>query len=199
MSDFRRRLEIANKPYDAEIEYLESDGYCIVSTNTVLTGYDNTIYAKFLIKGYTSEVGSYSNVWGCYGGEIYNTYRVIRGGNNTSIGVYNGRRASNGFTGTPLALNTVCNLTLNPNNYIINGTTKNYVNNNQGSENTAFFRPFFNWTKLRVYYFKVMKGDSVILDMIPVRKGQVGYMYDKVSGQLFGNSGTGSFILGPDL
>jgi hypothetical protein len=43
----------------------------------------------------------------------------------------------------------------------------------------------------------VSNGD-VTLDLIPVRKGTTGYMYDKVSGQLFGNSGTGNFILGPD-
>jgi hypothetical protein len=36
------------------------------------------------------------------------------------------------------------------------------------------------------------------LDLIPVRVGNVGYMYDKVSGKLFGNAGTGKFILGPD-
>lgn len=34
------------------------------------------------------------------------------------------------------------------------------------------------------------------MDLISVRVGQVGYMYDKVSGQLFGNAGTGTFVLG---
>ena len=37
------------------------------------------------------------------------------------------------------------------------------------------------------------------MDLIPVRVGSVGYMYDRVSGQLLGNSGTGDFIVGPDL
>ena len=41
-------------------------------------------------------------------------------------------------------------------------------------------------------------ADNKIRDLIPVRVGNVGYMYDKVSRQLFGNSGTGDFILGPD-
>jgi hypothetical protein len=41
-------------------------------------------------------------------------------------------------------------------------------------------------------------NDILVRDFIPVRVGNVGYMYDKVSGQLFGNSGTGNFILGPD-
>ena len=39
-------------------------------------------------------------------------------------------------------------------------------------------------------------------DFIPVRVGSganaVGYMYDRVSGQLFGNAGTGAFVIGPD-
>ena len=37
-------------------------------------------------------------------------------------------------------------------------------------------------------------------NLIPVRKGTVGYLYDKVSGQLFGNANsTGAFTLGPDV
>lgn len=38
-----------------------------------------------------------------------------------------------------------------------------------------------------------------IYDMIAVRIGTVGYMYDTVSGELFGNVGSGTFILGPDI
>lgn len=50
----------------------------------------------------------------------------------------------------------------------------------------------------RLKYFKIAENDIVVFDAIPVRVGQVGYMYDKVSGQLFGNAGTGAFILGAD-
>lgn len=49
------------------------------------------------------------------------------------------------------------------------------------------------------YYVKIFDGNNLIKDFIPVRIGQVGYMYDKVSGQLFANNGTGNFTLGPDL
>lgn len=51
----------------------------------------------------------------------------------------------------------------------------------------------------KVSYLKIYKSSELILHFIPVRKNDIGYMYDKVSGQLFGNSGTGSFVLGPDL
>lgn len=54
------------------------------------------------------------------------------------------------------------------------------------------------------YEGKIMRAEiwdeqyNKVLDLIPVRVGDVGYMYDRVSGQLFGNSGTGAFIIGPD-
>lgn len=41
--------------------------------------------------------------------------------------------------------------------------------------------------------------NSISADLIPVRVGTTGYMYDKISGQLLGNAGTGEFILGPDI
>ena len=58
---------------------------------------------------------------------------------------------------------------------------------------------FFTHLKCRKISFKLIIDEEVVRDMIPVRKGNIGYMYDKVSGQLFGNSGTGSFTLGPDI
>jgi len=50
----------------------------------------------------------------------------------------------------------------------------------------------------KLYGSKVYINSVLVRDLIPVRVGQVGYMYDKVTGRLFGNSGTGSFILGKD-
>lgn len=47
-------------------------------------------------------------------------------------------------------------------------------------------------------YLKILDGETVVRDYVPVRVGQTGYLFDRVSGQLFGNSGTGSFTLGPD-
>ena len=51
----------------------------------------------------------------------------------------------------------------------------------------------------RLYYFQLWKAGKQILDLVPVRIGDEGFMYDKVSGKLFGNGGTGKFILGPDV
>lgn len=46
---------------------------------------------------------------------------------------------------------------------------------------------------------KIVIDGVVVRDFLPVRKNGVGYMYDTVSKELFGNSGTGAFILGPDV
>ena len=46
---------------------------------------------------------------------------------------------------------------------------------------------------------KVYVNDIQVCDLIPVRKGTTGYMYDKVSGTLYGNDGTGDFVLGNDI
>lgn len=55
------------------------------------------------------------------------------------------------------------------------------------------------WTTGVVRISSVKIDDGLTFDAIPVRVGNVGYMYDKVSGKLFGNAGTGDFILGPDI
>lgn len=51
---------------------------------------------------------------------------------------------------------------------------------------------------VKLYSLYIEENGQKVIDMIPVRIGTTGYMYDKVSGQLFGNSGTGKFILGAD-
>ena len=53
-------------------------------------------------------------------------------------------------------------------------------------------------TNGRISSCKIYHSGVLVRDYIPVRKGTVGYMYDRVSGQLFGNQGTGAFIIGPD-
>lgn len=55
------------------------------------------------------------------------------------------------------------------------------------------------YSKMRCYSVVVRRSGNVIHDFIPVRIGTTGYMYDTISGELFGNAGTGDFTLGPDI
>lgn len=53
---------------------------------------------------------------------------------------------------------------------------------------------------VKVYrYWVVDSSGNYILNCIPVRVGTTGYLYDKVSNQIFGNLKSGTFILGPDI
>jgi hypothetical protein len=79
------------------------------------------------------------------------------------------------------------------------------MNTNVGSNTICIFAlvaggvaSYYSKARLRgdtIFYY----NDSIVLDLIPVRVGTIGYMYDSVSGTLFGNAGTGDFILGPDI
>lgn len=64
-------------------------------------------------------------------------------------------------------------------------------------ENTTVV--LFGLSVVRLYNVELLKNGEKLRDFIPVRVGEVGYMYDQVSGELFGNAGSGSFILGPDI
>jgi hypothetical protein len=55
---------------------------------------------------------------------------------------------------------------------------------------------------VQLFNITIKSGSATVFDAIPVRIGSgasaVGYLYDRVSGQLFGNAGTGAFVIGPD-
>lgn len=57
---------------------------------------------------------------------------------------------------------------------------------------------YTKWTG-KIYACKISQNNNIVMDFIPVRIGTVGYLYDKVSKKLFGNVGTGNFILGQDV
>lgn len=183
-------------PYDAEVEYLESTGNCIINTGFIPTGDDIRIQTKVLYKGYT-DGSSYLPWFYTYVNEQTNTYRIVRGNTSTTtILLYNGSKANSGI-GYNVALNNIYNIDFNRNKYTINTRSGN-LSTVKGTENSGYLYLFSPKFKGAFFFFRLWKDDVLMLDLIPVRKGNVGYMYDKVSGQLFGNAGTGQFILGPD-
>jgi hypothetical protein len=115
---------------------------------------------------------------------------------NNSILLYNNTMAGGGGTQVSISLNTKYDFVLNDNGYTLNGVQYARISS-QGAVNTDSLKVFFGG-HIRLYSFYIKKDGALVHDFIPVRVGNVGYMYDKVSGQLFGNSGTGSFVLGPD-
>ena len=52
---------------------------------------------------------------------------------------------------------------------------------------------------LRIYSFIIKKNNVIVHHFIPVRKGNTGYLYDKITKKLYKNNGLGKFNYGPDL
>ena len=183
-------------PYDAEIEYLESAGNCIIRTPIIPTGDDIRIQTKVLYKGWTDNT-AWAAWFYAYINEQTNAYRIIRNNVGVDVLLYNGTKANGGGISFRAATGTIYNIDLNRNRYTINTSSGN-LSTLKGTENSGYLNLFSPKFKGAFFFFRLWKDDVLMLDLIPVRKGNVGYMYDKVSGQLFGNVGTEQFILGPD-
>lgn len=182
--------------YDAEIEYLESAGNCIIRTPIIPTGDDIRIQTKVLYKGWTDNT-AWAQWFYAYTNEQANAYRIIRYSVGVNVFLYNGTKANGGGILFPAATGTIYNIDLNRNRYTINTRSGN-LSTLKGTENSGYLNLFSPKFKGAFFFFRLWKDDVLMLDLIPVRKGNVGYMYDKVSEQLFGNAATGQFILGPD-
>lgn len=189
------------KLYDAEIEYLQSTG-----TQYILTNIPNRSAFSMSIKFMLTSDASYEGIFGSVGALPRPGFRLFRDG-ATKLIVQTGKSIYVKNT-TASIKNVVITFTATANN----GTLS--ISSNYGTSTTSScdFSENNKWalfTSLvggsasgkitgRIYSFTYSSSEQNV-DLIPVRVGNVGYMYDKVSGKLFGNSGTGSFVLGSDV
>lgn len=198
-------------PYDAEVEYLEGTGTQYIDTlfyprsNATDIAVENK-FNKSVLSGDHCVLGARTGTTGDKGFKLPNFY-------NSTLecqGVADsGRNADQGnLTGT-YSINTdytfVAELKQGSQKLYINNVLNkqlSYTNNCDAGGNLYLFAMHQSGTKWffngKIYYCKIWQDDVLVRDFIPVRVGQAGYMYDKVSETLFGNAGTGSFILGPD-
>lgn len=191
-------------PYAMEIEYLKGDG----NAHIVLpfNGYSNktTFEFEFIFAGSVncSLIGSRAN-----SNERFCWCAIPSTGNLLQIGYGSSYDNLSIRTNVEDVINVKTEIAGNSINYIVTNKTAGTSSNK--SWDTATFHVldyiylFWNGTlsKSRIKIKKcVIKNEGVtIVDCCPVRVGNVGYLFDRVSGQLFGNSGTGSFVLGPDV
>lgn len=204
MSIFRRRLMIGKGerklPYDADVEFLQNVGSSYILTDYIPTGSNIKFQGKFHVDGYS---GAYAGWFGAYSGESYSAYRIFRGNtDNTKLYFTCGARANNSGVLSGVALDTTYEFELTRTTLKANSLSRVYSPSN-GSGNTNKLKIFtangtvFTYGKL--YYLKVFDGNSLICDFIPVRVGEVGCLYDKVSKRLYFNAGSGDFLIGGDL
>ena len=190
-------------PYDAEVEYLESTGTQWVDTGVTMT-HDLFDSAETTITVLPTGKQSYTHNFFGDGTSWYDGYTF---GNLEDYRL----QASNGFKATqgPIKFSSILpkTLTVNKNGFAIDSEVAQInKDSSRGTSGTLILfgcrrnGVFFTTTPFagRIYSAKMVSNGVSIFDFIPVRVGDVGYMYDRVSGQLFGNQGTGAFIIGPD-
>ena len=190
-------------PYDAEVEYLESTGTEWIDTG--VNGYLDFDYdIKFLIPTPVSPnyYNSLFGAWNSIGNEprqyafTNSVAQHFYAGNGQGAQLHMSQCPQNEIAhfrkyGNTLQLNTIKKTVAYSEPYELDRTLFLFGTNRGTNSNRTL-------SGTRIYSFELSLGSETILDFIPVRKGTFGYMYDRVSGRLFGNSGTGAFIIGPD-
>ena len=189
----RRAMGGKRLPYDAEVEYLESTGTQWIDTQLKAATY--TYIYDGVIKNNPNEV-----VFGADSSKALGLWC----GNNNKVGFCYGQKyystVNSPITGLPNQRNHVI---LTSSSINVNGVVTNYGGNYfiDTTNSICLFSDKEGSYKFsgKIYSFQIVDAGVILLDFIPVRVGQVGYLYDRVSGQLFGNAGTGAFIVGPDV
>lgn len=183
-------------PYDAEIEYLESSGTQYIELAHGFYKTDEIIIIAATLYLANDKYLIAPKTWN----NSNNRFAMV-GTLNRKFAVGYGEATTDAFLGQYGDMDL---RQWNYKNYVF-WTTDGVYNRDVSSTNfgaeTTNLRLFWGYNSMskgRIKSYRQIKDGVLIYDLIPVRKGSVGYMYDKVSGQLFGNAGTGSFILGPD-
>lgn len=191
-------------PY-AKVEYLQSDSNAFIDTGLSLDDDNVDIYVEFEWNSYTQ----YGAVYGNYVSTPtnINCYRLLL---NSSTQFSNNHNTLPGDTGKGYFncdINNIHKLFVSKNSFILDnisiprtGVAKGETNtSNIALFNRSVMEPISRNIDLKVYAFTVLKEGVKLLNFIPVVVDGVGYMYDTVSKKLFGNVGTGNFVIGPEI
>ena len=182
-------------PYDAEIEYIESTGTQYIDTLLVIP--QTTIEVKCVFQlEFTSIPQSTTS-------DLYIVSLPTAG-----VQIYTANSRMYNQTAPSDTLNT-------GQEYLIETITtadKRTIQINEGKISSQVFNRDITGQHLYLFgnegfglngrnskakhkSYKVFFDNVLMLDLIPVRVGTTGYMYDRISGEL---RGTGDFIFGPD-
>lgn len=193
-------------PYDAEVEYLESSH---AVGQFIDTGFKPNGLTTFEIDFQLTIVTTAypMSIFGCTGSSnTDNGFTLSKNTNSTEHILYYGSYGgSNTFRVTGVNLNRrVFRSSFNNGLYFLGGVHKPILEFQSGrsaylfARNAGFSSSLDGSADIRVFGFKIFDDGVLKLDLYPVLVGNEGCMYDRVSGKLFRNAGTGTFIIGPD-
>lgn len=173
-----------------ELEYIRSDGGQHI--DALVTPTQNT---RVNIKFSTSETGSHT----VFGSDIDWTENGFALGvgfahygkaNRTISGLVDGNPHDVDFKKNVIAVDGATVSTMEIATFSLSYNLAVFANNRSGSIQEK--------TKMALYYCKIYENENAIRDFIPCQdpSGNIG-LYDVISGEFYGNAGTGVFLAGP--
>ena len=197
--DFAETVLWKKPLYDAQVEYLESDGAQWIDTGISCAAATFCFEGDFSVNSLATTQG----IFGCRnqdaqaGNHSYNAFVHNGGMRCDTIG-----SSSWNYS---ITANTPIHYIYTPTATTVNGTSQNNLTKVDCSYTFYLFNfhvpsgAYSTGCAQKVYGWKIYVGDTLVRDYVPVRKNGVGYLFDKVSETLFGNQGSGSFAYGGDI
>ena len=196
---------IPGVPYDAEIEYLESDGTQYINTGIVPT-IDTSCVLDYMDVTFVG--------WGVILGSATSDNNAdswyLRGNGNSSQPGFSFRidgKSADQQILVQLGTRVLC--IASKDSFSVDDVTKTIGATAYSSTPTFpmyLFACNLNgspWRgrlcKGRVYSCKIYQGSVLVRHYIPVSVGTEGCLYDRVTRRIFRNAGTGAFVRGPDV
>lgn len=192
--------------YTAEVQWIKSDGNSYIDTGIT---YDSTVKVEAKMKTVDRTAGT---LFGLYFNDgTTRRWSLSTGGNDGKIWYYLNNITNKYYSYTADTWYTFIldsrYLTVNGTRYdsgasaFSTGTTpvSLYIFGRHNVQPNSSIDTKDGLGKYVLEYMKIYKNNAVVRDYIPVRIGQVGYLYDKVSKTLFYNQGTGNFTFGSDV
>lgn len=186
-------------PYDAQVEYLSAAGTQWIETSYCPNS-ATVIHARYYCPH--KEDTPFAVRW--TGANTYDTFGVYVSTSSKTI-VYYGRFSSSKYTNVSISYSQVIDLTIGLSQITANSATYNITRSEFTSSYPLFIFCMNNMgtasmgAAMQLYSLTITEGEVTVMDLIPVRNDGVGYMYDRISGQLLGNSGNGAFTYGDDV
>ena len=194
-------------PYDAEVEYLQTPTMTAANqySTRIDTGISPTVDTEvFLDFLFINALAGDQICAARTGTASVNRFFVFASSSGGRVVLGNWATTNLGLVGQR---HTILFNEYQTHHYYIDGVDKGamgYTQYTKGNDNhlllfaTTGYEPSYGTSNSRIYSCRIRVGGVLVRDYIAVRKDGVGYLYDRVSGQLFGNAGTGAFIIGPD-
>lgn len=191
-------------PYDAEVEWLESNGEQYVEINYIPRSIDRII-VKYVIYQFSAHDNSiFASQTGDW--DASPNHWVFLKAQQGKYLIWAFNLAKDLDKTVDFAIVSECDLDMQNNRCAVykEASEPVYKSIEVGVESKnqkpiqLFPKNKKNLARTRIMKFKAIRNGEKVADIIAVRKDGVGYMYDRASGQLFGNQGTGAFVIGPD-